>query len=617
MFRRERNVQAPPQTWFAAARRGSAGATSRKPGSDSSFITTVARSSRSDSTSVSGARGGLTHRVTLPLTLFEYGFARTASAVLTVNDRFQNQDEVDFLNSPAGRQLRDLEHEYGRTLRQYISRSVPLAGSRILVLGCGAPASLLPILERGVAEATFVDTSRLALDKLSSAVEARGTRASLAADYVQQDAWEYLQDNEEAEFDFVLATKCVGLILAHGPGRTAQGLFDLVVDVLAPGGSFITDHHAAFAGRRAAARPISVGLNDVDYTLATVAGRYAADVGYSWHVTHPDASLVARFCPRRMGPSRVQEWHIFHFRVVHADGPRPASPISARRPPAPTPFPLPPLQDFDPVRDAMVPVNHKGNKRIPAPEDLHSFDIARTRPKVDGVPGILVIDGRAAAFMSSTRSTAHALNCDISPPLVLTAELVATREHDALIVCTGLMVVGQTRCDPNDDVAFRSVSRVLDKLGPVGIIASGPDLMRSLRGDALALTAPNGRAVTVPVDGVTPIVNGRYGTFLKVASSHTVDSTPAEVDDLLHFGYTALGYETSPPVDRPPDADPKLVYEYSLTDAGSRWTPVRRRDDKTRSDTPGAVVHTVCAALASSVLGVQGTVQEMVGMMCR
>nr|CAD7829825.1 methyl transferase [Beauveria bassiana polymycovirus 3] len=615
MFRKERNVNNPPRTWYAAARRGSETAVPVRALSQSSFVTTVAKSSRSGGTSVTGSRGGLTHRVTLPLTLFEYGFARGAPAPLTVRERFTSQAEVDFLNSEAGCQLRSLEREYGRVMRQYITRSIPLAGARVLVLGCGAPASLIPVLERGVAEAVFVDVSRPALDKLSSAVEARGARATLVADYVQQDAWEYLGENEGAAFDFVLATKCVGLILAHAPGRTVPALLDLVVDVLKPGGSFVTDHHEAFSSPRCVGRPVAEGLSDVDYTLATVAGRYAADIGYSWNIGHPDAAIVTRFCPRRTGPSRIQEWHLFHFRVPHADGPRPGAPLSARRPPAPTPFPLPPLQPFDSVRDAMVPVNHKGTKRVVSDADLHSFDVGRVRPKVDGVPGVLVIKGRAAAFMSSTRSTAVALSCDVSPALVLTAELVATRELDAVLVCTGLLVVGSTRCDPNDDVAFRSVSRVIDKLGASGIIASSPDLMKSLVGDAVALVAPTGRAVTIPVDGVTPIVDGRYGTFLKVSAAHTVDAKPSEVRRLLDFGYDAI--DLPPPDIGDPPLDSDAVFEYSLVGPGQRWVPVRRRDDKTWSDTPGAVVHTVCAALASFDRGVTGTVHDLVSRMCR
>lgn len=580
--------------------------------SDSTFVTTVAKSSRSGSRSATGGRGSLSSRVSLPLTLFEYSFPPAPPPSLQVSERFPDQAQVDFLNSEAGHHMRRLERAYATALRQFLIRSVQLAGARVLVLGSGAPASLIPILERGVSHATFVDVSQVALDALRSSLDARGVHAFLDAEYVCQDAIDFLRDVGEPEFDLVIATKCVGMILGSRPGRTADALLSDVCDVLRPNGSFVTDHHQAFSHPSQVGRPIGSDLAPPEWDAATVAGRYVADVGYTWDIAHHTAALVTRFCPTKQSATGIQEWHVFHFRVPHADLPRHAAVISARTPPMPVPLSIPQRSTFDPVVDAMIPVNHKGNKRVPVATDSGGFDISRLRVKFDGTPGVLTVEGRVALFMSPTLSFAVGLGADVSPPLVLTAELVPTREGDAVIVANGLISLGETRADPNDNMAFSSVSRVLEGLAPYGILAATPDLTRLLRGDHVVLSSPTGRGVSLPVDGVSPLLGGSYGVFLKPARRHTVDAKPSEVAELVWDAHAALG-AAAPNVRHPStDIGPDEVWEYEYNPDSVEWVPVRLRGDKTWSDTPGAVVHTVCACLSAYKLGHTGTVENLV-----
>uniref|UniRef100_A0AAU7YCF4 Methyltransferase n=1 Tax=Exserohilum turcicum polymycovirus 1 TaxID=3229045 RepID=A0AAU7YCF4_9VIRU len=608
MFDRRSQVSGRRRPQRSVRRPSTTDRSPERPPSTSSFAVSVAKSSRSGASSVSGDRTGRADSVVLPLTLYEYGFDASTAPILSQTEVFSDPRGVDFLNSPAGRQLRTLERQYASTVTQYLNRSVRMAGRRVLVLGSGSAKSTASILKRGVQSATFVDVSEAALRRLQENVIAIGADATVEVEYVCEDAWTFLESLEGEEYDLILALKCVGLILASGPGRDTPGMLDMVADALNPDGSFITDHHAAFSTPEWAGRPIAVGMEPALYDTATIGGRYAADVGYSWDISHADLDNVLRFSTPA-APHDVQVWHVFHFRARHpADEPVMGATITARQQRAPATITAPPHGEFDPVVDAMIPVNNRGVKRCPVPADIGSYDISRARPKFDGHPALLVLDGNTALVLSPTRSFMIGLAVTVSPKMILAAEIVEAVQGGVVVVATGLIDIGGQSADPNDLTALESVGRVLEALLPHGILISLPPLLRQLRGDAVVLPGPNGRDVTLPVDGVNVVSGGVSGCFFKTDRGHTIDAKPEDLPAALAVAKDALllpdRFFVAP-------APPGVVSEFSLDFADMTWKPIRLRPDKTFSDNPGAVIHTVVASLGSNNLRLTGTIEDL------
>nr|WAA18815.1 methyltransferase [Trichoderma barbatum polymycovirus 1] len=579
----------------------------RRP-SETGMVVSVAPSSRSSASSATGGRSSQSSTVTLPLTLFEFGFPRRAPPKLTTTSRFSDDAGTRFMNSEAGRQLRSLETEYGRVLHGYIKRSCRLSGASVLVLGSGSSKKIANLLLRGVSSVTFVDTSQEALDDLSGALSAMGIPAMVEVDYVCADAWDYLVSVGEETFDLVIASKCVGLILASGPHRTTDELLNLVIDVLRPGGDFLTDHHEAFSSEHIVGQRISKHARGVDYDVATIGGRYAADVCYNWDFSHRDAPTVLSFTLPGM-PNGIQSWTIFHFRAIHRSGPVMGTPVAARVQKAPRTLSNMVSHPFDQTIDAMIPVNFKGVKRVVTPAELKSYDLSRAKPKFDGVPGILSIVDNVAAFMSPTRSAVTGLHGKINPPLVMTAEMCNPVEGGFILVVTGIISVAETPVDPNDPIALASVSKILDSLNQDGIMVNSPVLVKQIRGNAVILPGQGGRVMTLPVDGINVHVGSLGGVFFKPPQMSTVDAPPDAIAQLLESAYSALRIDHAPKV---VPASLPGVSEYALDKISGEWRAVKQRPDKNWGDSAGAVIQTVGAARAGYELSIGDTVELLV-----
>nr|QHG11068.1 methyl transferase [Plasmopara viticola lesion associated polymycovirus 1] len=608
MFSRQRGLAVRPRpTRQFSVRRGSDRSPERPP-SSSSFAVSVARSSRSGASSVIGDESGVIGSVSLPLTLFEYGFSSAGPPELDVTGVFSDERGTEFLNSPAGIHLRALEREQTRLIHQYIRRSVRLAGARVLVLGSGSSKSTASLLNRGVLSATFVDTSAPALAALRNNIVETGVDAAVEVEYVCDDAWEYLKGLDTEQFDLIIALKCVGLILSSGPDRTTHEMLDMVSDCLAPDGSFITNHHAAFSTPEWEGKPIATGMDSAMFDLATVGGRYDNDIGYTWDISHPDLDGVARFSSP-FADHQVQVWHVFHFRARHpADGPKLGVPHRLHKTRAPAQQYVPPPGEFDEVSDAMIPVNNRGIKRIPTAADAGSFDIMQARPKFDGHPALLVLKGTTAVAISPTRKFAMPLSYNVTPPLITMCEVVSPNEGGVVLAVTGVVRIGNDPTDPNDMMALQSVAAVLGLLGPSGIFPSLPGLMTQLDGDTVKLPGSAGRSLTLPVDGINVVTNGKAGVFLKSAAGHTIDATATDIGPILMTSCAAIGL---PEAHSHVPATGDGVWEYSRDIATDVWKPIRKRTDKTFSDTPGAAMHTVIASLASQASGFVGSAQNI------
>jgi hypothetical protein len=454
---------------------------------------------------------------------------------------------------------------------------------------------------------TLVDVSQEALNDLHDILSAAGLMARLEVELVCMDAWDYLTECDESDFDIIIATKCIGLVLGSGDGRTSNGFFDLVTPLLAPDGSFFCDHHLAFAS------PLDNGKKIVDVVppalrpLATIGGRYSADVCYSLSGGHPDLDQVSTFTSPR-GEHNVQVWQFFHFRLRH--DPRAASTpvILSEKPTAPSEIPTPVKGTLDPFLDASFPINARGSKRVPSQSDSRAHDISTTRVKFDGVPGVLSLTGDVAMLVTSTSTVAFRLPHALEPPLLLTAELVPTTTRTSVVVVTGCLSIGDVLVDPLSYPTLASLSSVIHPLKAAGIIINSPSLLRCLKGNTIELVGRRGVVLRLPVDGLQLRTNGRDGVFVKPAPTCTIDSTPAEIANILSAAYHALGITSHPEVD---GSTGDGVYEYVSAGDTHVWRRGRSRYDKVKSDTVGSAIHTIASLAGAVRLNLGTTVEDV------
>uniref|UniRef100_A0AB74UL84 Mythl transferase n=1 Tax=Pseudopestalotiopsis camelliae-sinensis polymycovirus 1 TaxID=3367397 RepID=A0AB74UL84_9VIRU len=607
-MQRKRNPTSVPRPPRPTARRASSSGSSSRAGSDASGFHTLALSSRSRTSAVRRFETSMGADVELPYTLFEFGFPPTRTRALTPSRQFVDPAGIAFMASPAGAQLRATEHQYNVLLRQFMTRSVRVASTDVLVLGCGSSREILPLLQRGVRSVTFVDLSQPALDKLSQNLDEAGLTASVDVEYVCMDAWLFLGLLEGQQFDIVLATKCIGLILGTDPrNRDVPTLLDMVDDVLRDDGSFFCDHQVAFSRPGDEGRPLADVCPPDLLDLATIAGRYSADVCF-----HLDGHVHSLIEVASIGmPSAehgVQSWQIFHFRSSIRDSTPRRVHLSPYVPRAPRELPMPVFSPPDPVVEAMMPVNARGAKRVPTVNDVHAHDVGTTRVKFDGTPGILVLSESDGLFQSPAASFGLSLPVSVSPPLVLMAELVTTGPSTCVIAVVGLLAVGETPSDPLDYRALQSIVPVLDTLLTAGIFPSVREHVRCVRGNFVELRGDRGALVRLPVDGVQLSTCGRDGIFVKTAEMSTADLVPSEAPALLRDAYLAAGLQVDSLVVDIGHGDG--VFEYARVPGTDTWRRERHRFDKTFSDKPGAVVQTVMASKFGEKCGIVGTVES-------
>jgi SAM-dependent methyltransferase len=552
--------------------------------------------------------------VVLPYTLFEFGFPDHRK-LKPLPDRPQFTDEAGtrFMSSDAGSQLRVLERQYNAVLRQYVTRSVRLSGARILILGSGSSREIVPLLNRGVASAVFVDTSQAALDTLEANLAAAGVLAHLDAEFVCMDAWSFLCLDDSPEYDLVMAIKCLGMVFAVDPSvRHARSLLELCADVVREDGSVILDHHLAFSSGPHGTKIVDVCPPE-HYGLATIGGRYSSDVCYSASVAPPSFDLVATFAPARSA-HLVQSWQVFHYRSLVKASTSLGTVVSAHRPCVPKEFVAPPPQEYDPVVDAMIPVNSRGVKRVPTFGDLASHPVQTSLVKYDGVPGVLILDGPDAVFFSSGTRFAFALCAEVTPCLTLMAELTPASNMTSVVIVTGVISVGVARADPLNYEALRPLIPTLEALAPSGVVPTLSEHVRLLGGNSVVFPSVRGTVLKVPVDGLQLVTDGRAGVFVKPAELATVDSTAADILPLLQFAYDSLGMSSLPTV---APATRQGVLEYHRVLGTALWRPGRPRPDKRKSDTPGATMHTVLSSHRAEELNLPPDVQGLARAMLR
>lgn len=528
----------------------------------------------------------------LPYPLFEFGFPDTnfEPRPLPQDSQFSSGPASDFMASPAGEELRRSERKYAATTRQLIVRNTRLTGANIVFLGSGASRGMLALLRRAPASAVFVDVDQLALDRVARDVRSEGLDATVQVEFVCRDAFEWVTEAAETYvFDAVVATKCVGQILKGG--RRLSDFADGIGGIMRHGGHLYMDHHVCMAGHPEGT-PMADVLSGADFELGSIAGRYGSDVAYSCDSDLPDFHNIAHFVTTQ-SPSGVQVWKHFVFRFMGREPVKRASAMSlVALPPTPVPFVAPPLGDIDTTVEAMLPINAKGVKRVFIPSDIQAFPASLSTPKVDGEPGVALVDGSTLLFLSSRGVFARELTRDISPPLSLFAELVDAGAGRSVIVVTGVIEVDGRPCDPLDPRPLRRLEPVLDELAPDGVMVNSPRLLRHVVGDRLVLGAREATQVVVPVDGIQVLVAGKGGVFIKPQLGNTIDALCTDAPALIAAATAACGGTVS--TVQLPDGG-EGVYEFLEAEPGV-WVPGRRRKDKAYSDPLGSAIQTIWAS---------------------
>ncbi|BCH36615.1 hypothetical protein [Aspergillus fumigatus polymycovirus 1] len=614
MLTRKRGVRSVPST----GSRGPPPPTRRPSETPShpstSGVSNLALSVRSRSTTTVAASGPSGEKVVLPFSLFEFGFPPDMpSSPLPEDSQFKDEGGQRFMASEAGTILRRDDRRYAALQRQFIVRSVRLTGSSILVLGSGSSKSIIPLLRRGVATATFVDTSQAALDRMRRNLTEAGITATVDAQFVCCDAWDWISGDDQPLYDVVIATKCLGLIFSSDPAqRDVQSLLDYCSAILRDDGSVFVDHHLAFASLPHGTRVASAVEPEL-FDLATIAGRYADDVAYNAEVDHQDFDRVASFVSSAAA-HLVQVWQFFHYRLKNVGRAKPGATLSLHKAPCPTEFPTPPPLEFDALADAMYPVNGRGVKRIPTASDIKGHPYATALVKYDGEHGVLVLDGANATFISGRYRFARQLHLSVQPVLACTAELVPVSPQTSVLIITGLISLGDAFADPLDYEALRPLVPTLERLAPSGIVPTIPEHVRLVKGSAVHFFGPHGSVLRAPVDGVQVNTGGKAGVFIKPAAACTVDATTNDASNAIADAYAALGLTAMPYVH---SGEGDNIYEFHRVPGTHVWRPGRPRPDKNRSDKPGTVVHTVAASIMAEQLALTSDVAALVSKIFR
>uniref|UniRef100_A0AB74UMB1 Mythl transferase n=1 Tax=Phyllosticta capitalensis polymycovirus 2 TaxID=3367396 RepID=A0AB74UMB1_9VIRU len=561
----------------------------------------LSTTNRSGSGFTAAGRAG--QRVSLPFTLFEFGFpVKPSSSRLTESSQFTDDGGSSFMATEAGAILRANDTLYMKFFRNFMFRSSRLSGSSMLVLGCGSSKTMIPAFRRGLSSLVLVDTSEAALARMYDNLWEAGVITSTPVEFVCMDAWEYLMSLEEERFDIVVATKCLGLIFAQDPdNRDAYRLLDALEDVVNPDGSVYIDQHSAFAGHRHGQR-ISDVVPKQHYDLATIGGRYKDDVCYTVDVQHPSFYRVGHLSSAG-AQTGYQVWNMVNFRRASPPPPPPVITGAKAGVTVPREFATPAMLPFDHTADKMIPVNAKGVKRVPTPGDIRGHNASDLLVKYDRTPGVLIVEDSTAVFVSPLYRFQRQLPVKVSVPIVTVAELVSTSPSTSVIIVVGLISVGDTFLDPLSHEALLGQANLLEKLAPSGIIPTLNMHARLMVGNEVQLPLRRGGVMKLPVDGVQIQSSQRAGVFIKPVELNTVDALPSEIVNLLAAGNEALGGTATFRVDHTGER-PGTVCEYYRVEGTDLWRCGKLRPDKQASDKPGSVAHTVlCSYRVESVLG--------------
>nr|QKK35412.1 methyltransferase [Erysiphe necator associated polymycovirus 3] len=546
----------------------------------------------------------------LPYPIFEFGFPKPSQVVPIAEDsQFASGPADDYMRSPAGQRLRADEGRYNAMLRQFVIRNTRVTGSSFLFLGSGSSRNMLRLLRLAPKKAVFVDVDEAALTRLRSLVSREGLDATTIVEYVHSDAYTWLLDNAASElFDTVIATKCVGQIL-RGTGRTFTEFVDRVGGVSRFGSHFYVDHHV-FASIFDEGSVLGQVAEPSIFDAATICGRYASDITYSCESETPDFDLVARFLSSE-SEDGVQVWELYCYRFTGRDIGTLRSLVDYTTvPPAPVPFPLPPRSAHDPVAESYLPTNAKGVKRIPTSADIKAHPASLCTPKIDGEPGLLLVDGPTAVFVSSGFRFVRPLRVQLSVAGAFSCELVTLPRSMGVLVITGVAELDTTACDPLDPLPVRRMEELLDKLAPDGIMVNSPRLLRHFVGDSVAIGSGS-RPLALPIDGIQLQLSGRGGVFVKPSTLSTVDLKQSEAAATIQSAYVSIGSDDNPRVYTNKNGSGDDVYEFYRVPGTHDWEPVKHRPDKLHSDSPGGVVHTLWALNNAEQLGLTGTVEDI------
>nr|CAA45724.1 unnamed protein product [Melampsora lini] len=565
----------------------------------------------SDSKTVRSAKDGQSLKMDVPYPIFEFDFPVKIAHnnKLPVDSQFSDPIVDAFMCSEPGQTLRRNERIYNATLRQFIYRNSRITGVNLLFVGSGASKEIMSILRRMPQSVTFLDISSAALNRLRVAIDASGLSAPIDISYVASDATEWLHTTgQEKVFDVVIATKCIGQIMRR-PGTSYEYLMLGISNVLKPNGYVYADHHDALISAPENT-PIGSCVSPSDYDVATICGRYADDRAYYCFTPVPDFTIVAAFTAKTT-PTRVQQWTSFCIRYlpsVRAD--QSLYMANTAYNPKPRGFPRPPALAYDEIAELLIPVNSRGVKRIPTPDDKLRYKLNAVFPKFDGTPGILLMHGNAAVFVSGTYRFEIAISYSVDTNLSMACELVESLEGLFYVVVTGIVEIGDNTTDPLDANTLRAVLPLLSPYAENGILVNTPDLVRNIRGDQVVLTDYRGSTMRLPVDGLHVAIDGKNGTFIKSLPFCTVDAAASEIKELLASAYKAADGVYNVPVVSG-EVEGEDIWEYARAPSTDNWYPVRKRIDKRYSDPLGSVIHTVASSYAAGRLGAESTVEQL------
>lgn len=518
------------------------------------------------------------------------------------------------MSTGDGAALRAAERLYSRTTREVVTSMHRIRGSRVLVLGCGSSRHMLNIARSGPQSMTFVDVSEDMLARVSRLMGEGGYSDVVMDQYVQMDAWDYVRSGAVPAHDIVIITKCLGQVFKTDPhARSVHGILTGCLQFVPPGGIVVVDHHNAFADS-AHGTPITKLVGRGDRDKATIGGRFVDDVAYNSDVQHSEYSQEMVWSSDQR-PRGVQAWTQFIYRRNEPSVPLTMGRIDPVHETVPVPFRHSPDGPPSPDAAMLAPRSFTGTKRVPTRECVSALDLTTAVPKFDGAPGVLLIGGKAAVFMSPTQQLSFELDRVFTSHMVLACELVCVSKRDAVVVVVGVISVANVECDPYDTNALESVRYLLRPLHVNGIVVTSPAMLQSVDAHGFVrIGAPGGRNIKLPVDGINFARDGLNGDFIKPASRCTVDLVVNEASRILADAYSFLGlaapileWELATP------AEESLVGEWQLVDAElGKWKLLWVRVDKVVSNTLGRTMADVmCAHSAYERFG-SGDVRDII-----
>lgn len=470
-----------------------------------------------------------------------------------------------------------------RLMTEVLRSLVMVNGADVLVLACGTSGLTRRLAEHSPARLDIVDIDEDAIQRACYGLKRAGLDTTTEISAYVDDAATFAK-NSQSKYDLIICIHAIGQIC-----RDQQSVDEYIADcrdILNEGGHLIVNHHVGFTERNGTR--IQDMEDDAERYMAGGLGKFDSDANY-----RIDPTLTG--CATRATWSTVGAESVFQtweYRVFERLGPVErdvftlVEPISYSRL---QPMPTIERAENPGLFDLLYPVSARGIKTPVSASDESSIPRSRMMPKFDGEPAMVILGDEVCTVVSANYSGSFKAPFYQADIVCATAELCVTSMGDRVAVVTGVLSIGEKRCDPASEFWLAWARKNLVDLMAVGIVCNTPGLVKDILDDRLSFPgAPRGRSVAV--DGVNVRVGERWNKFMKGLSTVSIDATEA---DMTHCLTTIAEL---PPrvrlVAQPWDDGDTGVMEYRVRQAGESFelAPFRARRDKSASDYDGKIL---------------------------